>query len=296
MVLSAPVIILVSEQDEAGKNMRKALYELISLQPQEFTPPITWPEGDYKTEFTKDNKICMLSIPQKQIYAEWLEGTVETNLLIFASKHYSQTGRKTLLVHPVGNFTEVDMGSGQNKKVCIAPAYALYKGMHALLKYQSEANLDHYWVGMEVTHHGPSIDLPVIFMEAGGTIEEWQDLEATRVVAKAIVDVALEYTDMKFKEDLDTYIGFGGGHYAPSFIKRVKAEMLMLGHMIPKHKAAELNEKMLVQAYDKTIGVNKAFLLDKKGLKGSDRRRLIELIESLGYHYKLTTELPTNSG
>ena len=293
MVLSAPVIILVSEQDIAGINMRTFLRELHEFAEVAFTPPESWPKGNYTLEYTNDKTICLLSIPEKQIYAEYLEGTVETNLIIFASKHYSQTGKKTLLVHPVGNWGIIDMGSGLEKTVCIAPAYALYRGMHALLKYQKEAQLDHYWVGMEVTHHGPSINLPVIFMEAGGSEEEWKDLQATRVVAQAILDVAKLYTVPDFKEDLDTYIGIGGGHYAPSFIKRAQAEILMIGHMVPKYKSENLDEEMIKQAYERTQGQRKYFLLDKKGLKGSERRRLIELMDTLGYGYKLTTDFPT---
>jgi len=290
----APVLIIVSELDQAGMNMLLTLREILQTgEPQEISVPESWKEGSYTLEFTEDMQIAILTISVSHIRVDFMKGFLDTNLVIFASKHSSESGKKTLLAHPLGNWGEDTIGSGLYHSIGIAPAYALYTAYHSIKKNKIKASLDEFWVGLEVSHHGPTeLDVPAIFMETGGSATEWADLRATEVVAKAITDVAHAYTS-PIEETLPCFIGIGGGHYAPAFIKRVDAKMLMVAHMIPKYHSDKLDEDFLRKVYERSIGKDMSFLLDKKGLKGSERSRLIELITKLGYSYKLTTDYST---
>ncbi len=294
-VVDVPVLIIVSELDQAGMNMLVTLRELLrASNPVELTAPESWEEGRYTLEISEDNSVGILKISTSHIRVDYMRGYLRTNLVIFASKHKSESGRKTLLAHPLGNWGEDTIGSGKSHSVGIAPAYALFRAYHSIKEHQTDAGLTEYWVGLEVSHHGPTeLDVPAIFMETGGSKEEWNDLRATEVVARAIVDVARVYVSEEPRGNLPAFVGIGGGHYAPAFIKRVDAEMLMVGHMVPKYHSDKLDEDFLKRIVERSIPSDISFLLDRKGLKGSERIRLIELFEKLGYDYKLTTEFPT---
>ncbi|MCE7734790.1 MAG: hypothetical protein GPJ54_07940, partial [Candidatus Heimdallarchaeota archaeon] len=148
-----------------------------------------------------------------------------------------------------------------------------------------------YWIGAEVTHHGPSsLNVPIMYIETGGTVEEWNDIEACSLIADVIIEIARIYnltkTELQKLETKPAMIGIGGGHYAPSFIKKLDQEEYLLGHIIPKYAHDELNESMIQQAWEKTIAKEKIFIIDKKGTKGKNRQRFIEIIESLDYPWQ----------
>ena len=290
--IKAEIIIIFSKEDEASLNMLKHIKEELELsEPEKINCLPKWDPGTYELYFTKNRSICLLIIPGSQIATDYFKDYLEANLVIFASKHSSKTGKKTLLAHPLGNWAEKFQNSGLNRNLGIAPAYAIYKALKFLKLYQEKLGLDQYWVGLEVTHHGPTeLSVPAIFMEAGGNIEAWRDKLATRAVALAILAVAKIYIKPSFEEKLITYIGVGGGHYAPSFIKRVQRDEIMVGHMIPKFHSGKLDKEMIEKAFNKTEGKTKRFLIDKKGLKASDRHRIISLIDELGLEYKLTSD------
>ena len=81
-------------------------------------------------------------------------------------------------------------------------------------------------------------------------------------------------------------IGIGGGHYAPSFIKKLDNEEYMLGHIIPKYAHENLPDEMIIMAWERTIANEKIFLIDKKGTRSKFRHHIIELIENNGYPWK----------
>lgn len=294
MKISAPVIVLVSELDEAGQNMLTGIKEEVDFLPAQLIDrKEDWPEGKYSFQLASDESFGVLQIPHSQIFTDYLEGVLDCKLVIFASKHSSAAGKKAILAHPLGNWGEPFEGSGQPSSIGIVLASALFRAYHALKKRKAEARLANYWLGLEVSHHGPTeLDVPAIFMETGGTLEEWQDLKATKVVAQAILDViqSIDYPE----EEIPAAIGIGGGHYAPSYIKRVDARMFRIGHMTPKFHSEKLDESMLTNAWEKTRASEKIFLLDKKGLKGSERRRIIDLLDKLEFPYALTTDFPTS--
>jgi D-aminoacyl-tRNA deacylase len=296
--ISAPVIIIISKFDEAGMNMYNAINKIIPLNDKEtLKPNESWPSGIYETQTPKDESFKILFIDHSQINTDYLEGFLETKLVIFASKHSSKAGMKAVLVHPLGNWEESFENSGKEKSIGIVNASSMYIAYHAIKKYKKEEQLNDFWLGLEVSHHGPTeLNVPAIFMETGGTKDEWNDLIATRVVARAILDV-VDWVNTKNMEEtnLPAIIGIGGGHYAPSFIKRVDNNMFCVGHMIPKHHTKGLDKDLLKQAWDNTIAEEKMFLIDKKGISGSVRQELIRIFEEKGYKYALTTDYPTGS-
>lgn len=293
-MLSVPVLIVVSQTDPAGLNMLNQLRRLDEYSERPIEPPSTWKEGDYRYLENKDSTKGVLIIPHSQIHTDYLKGHVSTNLLIYASKHSSQAGMKAVLVHTTGNWGEPWQESGSARSLAIAPAQAIYEGYHALKHHLHEDGLDEYWVGMECTHHGPTdLDVPVLFMECGGTEIEWNDLKATAIVGKAINDVANRFINPP-EDELPAAIGIGGGHYCPGFVKRLDAGMFYIGHVAPKHVHDVLDEQMIIQAWERTQASDKFILIDKKGTRGQKRREIIAICEKYGYRWDHTTSFPTS--
>ncbi|HID09251.1 TPA: D-tyrosyl-tRNA(Tyr) deacylase, partial [Candidatus Micrarchaeota archaeon] len=120
------------------------------------------------------------------------------------------------------------------------------------LKYLKEHEIRGFSVSYEVTHHGPTLDAPVMFVEVGSTPEQWQNEEAVAVVAEAIV------ASLK-PENADTAVGFGGGHYAPRFSQIALKKNIAFGHMLPRYAFDFADEEMIRQAVERTVPAPKYY-------------------------------------
>lgn len=194
-------------------------------------------------------------------------------LVIVASTHKSEAGIPMLNAHPTGNWGSDNSLGGKPRTLSIAPALYLASAVRALRDSKEELKLD-YEVGLEVTHHSPTINLPVMFVEVGSSEKEWSD----PVACKAVADVISHITSRN-PEKLDICIGFGGPHYAPQFTKKVLAGKFATGHICPKHHIDLLDEEMILQAFNKTIPKPSFVALEWKGLKPEQRQKIIAVLE-----------------
>jgi len=153
------------------------------------------------------------------------------DFIIFASKHQSEKGEKSLSIHAPGNWlsTKPEMG-GQGGKVCKTSAL-FQKQMFEILKRNSKKyELQDYKVTLEATHHGPLIDKPCVFIEIGSSETEWQDRRAGFVMAKTISDTINDFKENPYNE---VAIGIGGPHYCPNFNKLQLYSNVAFSHIIP---------------------------------------------------------------
>ena len=156
----------------------------------------------------------------------------DVELLVFASKHAGETD-ELLTAHHTGNFGPADHG-GDSNAVARACPNAHARVLDALADYAPED----YEVGMECTHHGPTdVGAPSMFVEVGSGQPEWDDPEAARAVARAILDLRGVAPDRETEDGTanDSHrrhlIGIGGGHYAPRFERVVCETDWAVGHV-----------------------------------------------------------------
>jgi len=129
----------------------------------------------------KINKnILIFLVEQEIVYARKID-KLDADFIVFASKHQSEKGVKTLTVHPVGNWHKADFG-GEDEKLCRCSAEML-KLFFVKLKENAEKYNINSSVSMEVTHHGPYIQKPCLFIEIGSNENDWKDKKAGEVVA-----------------------------------------------------------------------------------------------------------------
>ena len=122
--------------------------------------------------------------------------------------------------------------------------------------------------------------MPVLFVEIGSTPERWADREAARAVAEAIWEAATRPL-----RAVKNAVGFGGGHYAPKFTALMLEDVgLAVGHIVPKYafKAYGPSRWLVEEPVRRTWGGCEAVVLDRKGLRGSDRRFVASVAEELG--------------
>lgn len=265
------ILIAASNKDPASLNITK---HILSIYP--FT---TTEESTYTYE-QGEKKVKLVILNCEPVYAQDIaEHCKSLELVIFVSRHSSTSGTPTLSVHTPGNFGEATLG-GIPRKVSIAPANAMMKALKIMAKFASERNLN-YDVSYECTHHGPSLDLPAMFVELGSTPREWEDSEAAEVVARAAMEAAVGRGNRT-----SVALGIGGPHYNERFTRMALDDVAAFGHIIPKYAMPHVDEYILKQCIDRTLEKVEFAVLDWKGIKGDDKHRIVKILEKIGLQFK----------
>ncbi len=213
----------------------------------------------------------------------------DPDLLVFASRHAGETG-PLLTAHHTGNFGPADYG-GEDGTLARACPNAHRRVVHALAEHAPED----YDVGMEATHHGPSeVGVPSMFVEVGSGDVQWDDPDAARAVAQAILDLQSVEPDAPPDNGSRRHlVGFGGGHYAPRFERVVRETDWAVGHVAADWALDEMgdpagNESVVRAAFEESAA--------DYALLEADRPALRDTIENLGYRVVSETWVRETSG
>ncbi len=188
---------------------------------------------------------------------------------VVASRHWSASGTPCLTVHPTGNFGKAVYG-GRDRELQPVPANPMRDVYLELIREPPEG----YEVSLEATHHSPTqFRTPMFFAELGSGEDEWRDEKAASYLASSII------RGVRSRGRAPTAIGFGGGHYCPTF--SILEREVAFGHICPKYALDLLTEGLIRQMVERTIdGVEKAFLED--GVKGYQRKKVETALRRLG--------------
>lgn len=195
-----------------------------------------------------------------------LEGMdTSADLVIVASSHKSKSGTPSLTAHTPGNFGPAQMG-GEPGKLAVNPALYVSEAVRKFAEFkENRPALSEYEVSLEVTHHGPSFNTPIVFVEVGSTEKQWQDMEAIGAAADVIVHLLDSELEGK------SIVGVGGTHYAPYFTRKC-LEGHNFGHLCPKYASDFLDKEMLTQMIEKTRPGPEEVWIDWKGTPGGLRQ------------------------
>jgi len=243
--------IIVSKRDQAGLNIAKNLEKL-----------------NIKVNYFDKDSINLENIDKK----------IHTDFIIFATKHQGKK-QNMLSLHAPGNWNKADFG-GKPNQICNTSALVLKHFFKILNK-----NKKNYEATLEVTHHGPFIETPCLFIEIGGTEKDWQDKKAGEIIAKTIQEAINSNL-----EKYESSIAVGGPHYCPNFNKIQLNSKYAISHIIPQY-AFPIKRQMLEQAIKKTKEKISFIIIDWKGLKSQERQETIKLCDELGLGVKRTSEI-----
>jgi D-aminoacyl-tRNA deacylase len=268
-------LIVASTQDIASMNIAQKTIELYKFRK---TNQI-YHEFPVYQQIVEDIEIKLVIVKTETIHAQYITNDFAPELIIFVSRHSSQSGIPTLSVHAPGNLTSQAEKGGLPRQISTAPASAMKEALKEMVRQVRERQLD-YKVSYECTHHGPSLNVPTMFAELGSSPMQWKDFNAAEAIARAAIAAA------KAQTTYSTAIGIGGPHYGAKFTKIALATPTAFGHMIPKHVISQIDTSMLKQCAMRVIEKVETVILDWKGIKGEDKPSLLKTIAQTGLKMK----------
>jgi D-aminoacyl-tRNA deacylase len=266
--------IVYSSKDTGGSNIAARLRERGFEQTD-----MIWEQN---TVFRKGDWL-LVETQSEIVFCDIVNG-LDVDEIIFASRHKSASAKPTLTVHPSGNFGKAEHG-GKDGWINPTSAGRMKLVMLEIVRQSKAAELQGYEISAEVTHHGPTIEIPSCFVELGSSEKQWADEKAADVLAAAI-DAALEK-----KFDGKVGIGFGGSHYAPTFSDVMKRGDIAVSHMMAKYAMGSLSEGTVRQMLEKTVEKADFAVLDWKGLLADERQKVAKIAEKLGLIVSKTSDL-----
>ena len=110
----------------------------------------------------------LVTIDERHLFADDIDQRIraatdlDIEVVVFLSRHKAASGIPTLTVHPIGNVAmKADFGGKPGVLVPSAPDL-----MTSLLRnMQVHAEGLGYQISFEVTHHGPSLGTPTLYIE-----------------------------------------------------------------------------------------------------------------------------------
>ncbi len=209
-----------------------------------------------------------------------LENHPDTGLAVFLSRHSSVSGIPTLSVHTPGNLGHAELG-GIARQVSVAPAGFMRDVLRMMRHLRDDEGLG-YEVSYECTHHGPSLNVPAMFAELGSSPEQWNDLEAAEVVAHSVMSAIKNFR----RDRCRAFLGVGGPHYNFKFTMLALEESMAFGHIVPKYAVGQIDLDMMKTCVSRTLESVESAILDWKGIKGSEKPRLLGMLENFGLSYR----------
>ena len=298
MVATNISLIIINRSDIASLNQGDALK---SMRDWKLLDPV---EGHptYGCE-----NIRMWYLPEKVLWEDfldrrWYESTGETvREAIFPSRHSAASGQASLTLHPIGipHLTAGEQGPyGGIGGKAPPPNTRLASWWRMLNKrWTSHAELNEFDLSLEVTHHGPYLDAPSLFIEVGSTEATWGHVGAAEFLAKLTHDALFEdgygvVWDEEQHSGSLVLITLGGGHYAPRANVLAGYNGVWLGHMLATYALPfEKNDgvpggtwaQSIDAAVDSTMqsfpGAQLVVYMEKKAFKGWQRQAIRDHLE-----------------
>lgn len=270
------ILIVSSRKDPAGSNIKQ---QVLNNYPFNETGE-TFQENPVYSANVQGKEVRLITLNEETINAQYLpKDFTNLSLIVFISRHSSQSGTPTLSVHTPGNFGPAELG-GFPRSVSVSPATAMRDALKALLRYRIEMNLN-YEVSYECTHHGPSLIVPTMFVELGSSPPQWDDMKAAEAVAHATVEAISKFSSTQNY----AAIGIGGTHYNQSFTRMALDGDAIFSHMIPKYAIVYADSEILSQCVEKTVEKVNCAVLDWKGIRSENKASLISSLQDIKLTY-----------
>lgn len=247
-----------------------------------------------KNKLLEENEIYLGLTDTPLIYLNDLkleDSSIEPDLLIFASRHRSETERPAFLTHTTGNWADKADYGGDPRKLSKTSALLLKAGFLSLVEQTQLLDNSEFVVDIEVSHHGPTtLEKPLIFMELGSSEKEWIIDYAGKVMSSAVINTVIKYLEFQNQREFKVGVGFGGMHYAPQFKKLLKDKDIAMSFICPKYNISYLDKNLVEQMLNNTYEKVDYFIVDWKGTNSADKKHIIPLLEEFDIPIKKSKE------
>ncbi len=273
----AMILLVASRKDTASLNIAK---QILNRYPFSVTGETFQENPTFSADINR-KKVTFIMLNEEAVNAQYLpDSFTNLSLIVFISRHSSTSGTPTLSVHTPGNFAAAELG-GLPRKISVSPATAMRNALKALMLFKEGMKLD-YEVSYECTHHGPSLNVPTMFVELGSSPKQWRDSKAAEAVAHAAMSAIGKFG----VSEKTAVLGIGGTHYNQRFTRMALDGEAFFGHMIPKYAVPLVDAEMLRQCVEKTLEKVDCAILDWKGIKSADKPQLLAALQEIGLSYK----------
>ena len=259
--------LVYSTLDVASSNIAEAVKTKMDFEE-------TKPVGGLR-HFASEH-IDMVEISKGLINADSIDKVLDTNFIVFMSRHSSAKGVATFTTHAEGNWSDEAEFGGRPKSLGMAsPA-----NMLSMLCAMERINTTEIPVMYEATHHGPLLDTPSFFVELGGNEETIGNKKYADIVAESIVGM-LHHSMGEYGK---VAIGIGGTHYPQKFTKLALEGRYAFAHIMPRYQIDNLD--MLQKAVERSDLEVEVAAIEWKSIKTADRDRIIGRLGELGLDYE----------
>ena len=253
--------------------------------------------------------VRMWFLPERILWEDhldkrWEFATNETVLeVIFPSRHAARSGQPCLTLHPIG-VPHLEHNKtpefGGKSGFAPPPSPRLGPWWRMLSEMWAEKSIPDFSLSLEVTHHGPILNVPCLFIEVGSTVDYWHHEGAADLLSDVIWDglglsskPEVGRWNPKEHQNQPVLITLGGGHYAPKGNKLASEKDVWLGHMLANHSipfgSSEQPGNLWHQSIDAIVqSTEKAFpegtivaTVEKKSFKGWQRQLIYQHLESI---------------
>lgn len=268
-------VIIISKADTASLNILENLMKL-----KDWNEKGTFQDNPLR--FHED--YCMATINDEHIYHDNVDSELAEVLgekpecIIYASRHRSESKKKSLTVHPIGNFGGADFG-GKPRTLVPSSPHLMTEAVRILKNKAREMD---YSVSFEATHHGPYLSSPTFFIEIGSQEDAWKDRDAGMAIAETILEIR--------NTDYPVALGVGGGHYVPRVTDVALDRKVSFGHIVPTYALGFFSEEMAVQALELSEKA-KIVYFHKKHLRGGQYAKWKAILSEMGCEAKRTADL-----
>lgn len=262
-------LLICYEKDAPSANMKEQLLKKCE-----------WEDcgTDGENTYLRCDDLYIMTIPERHLLSDDVDRKakafgIDVDDVVFMSRHSAASGMPTLTVHPIGNYGDADLGGKEGTLVRSTPSLMT----DALRRIKELNDTTEYNVSFEVTHHGPYLDSPTMFIEIGSEETHWGDKHAAEIMADVILSMSPD-------DGYPTVIGVGGGHYAPRFTELVLSKKVNIGHMVPAYRIVGSSDDELtgmISNAARSTGTDMVYV-HRKSMKGAEERRVNSVIETLG--------------
>lgn len=263
------ILIVASTKDVASVNIAQKLISLYGFQKTE----TSFQQNPKYLKRIQDKEVTLVFVNEETIWTQNITDYFSPELVVFVSRHSGVAGIPTLSVHTPGNIANAELG-GLAKSVSICSASAMKNALLELARIKEENNLQ-YEVSYECTHHGPSLNVPTLFVELGSSLEQWKDLNAAEAVAHAAMAAILK------ESTYPTVLGVGGPHYNERFTKIALTTSKAFGHIIAKYAVPQADAEIIKQCVQRIVEKVETAVFDWKSMRGMDRQRISSVLKEL---------------
>ena len=301
MVAASVILVAVNQQDIASTNQADALRRMDAwTEIKAFEQHPTYACQDLRMVYLPDGLLF-----EDHLDRRWEDETGErVREIIFPSRHVAASGQASLTLHPIGvpHLPTGELGRyGGHGGQAPPPSTRLASWWKRLLEMApSDPSVEGFDLSLEVTHHGPTVGVPCMFIEVGSTEATWGHEGAANLLATIMQTGLLGPEDdawlpAKHQGQL-VLLTLGGGHYAPRANQLAALEGVWLGHMLATYALPfELAENGEVggtwqQSISAGLEATRASFpggdivcsMDKKAFKGWHRQAIRAYLESEG--------------